>query len=254
VRVLLLLGCLAGCNFSVDGLTPGAPGADRDSDGNVLFDLAVIASSGGDLAMAAGNDFAHTGAFIDVHGEPTPSAVDLTRLGSSDWAHWGFSSATDLDQKATGNTQITLFRPNPYPYTFVQYGTNPTAYFWQDGFNGSGRHPKAMGNGTPTGINVPGGFFDIEAPADTTVRVLRVYVGAFKAAGQISVSLDREPELPPYKDQQFSDDGSGSGSDWVYTITYAASTPGQKVLVQWSAVGAYVGGNVTLQSAALEVP
>jgi hypothetical protein len=46
---------------------------------------------------------------------------------------------------------------------------------------------------------------------------------------------------------------NGQGT-WVYTITYAASTPGQRVRVQWNTIGVNMGGYVTLQSAVLEVP
>jgi hypothetical protein len=251
--ILLAMACAFGaCAFHIDALVPGSGGTGGNgSDGPA--DLAGVDGDVPDATMLpGGGDLAHAGAFITVEGAPTPGAVDLTFLGPSDWAHWGFSSAGDFDHKATGNTQIGNFSSVGVNVP-TQYASNPTPYFWSDGLNGNGHHPKAMGSGTATGVYVLGGGFKIAAPADTTVRRLRFYVGALNATGQIDVSLS-DNSAPAYGDHQFSDGGGGNGSDWVYTITYAASSPGQTLSVQWTGYSFGIGGNVTLQSAALQIP
>lgn len=240
---------VAGCNFHVGAWMGGAPPA--GGNGDTAADLAGVGGSGVDLAVpGSSSDLAHAGPFLQVHGAPTPGAVDLTLVGPADWAHWGFSSAGDFDHKANGNGQISNFSSVGVNVP-TQYGSNPTPYFWQDGLNGNGHHPKSMGAGTSTGVYVLTGGFKIGAPADATARVLRVYVGAYNTTGQIDVSLS-DNSAPAYGDHQFSDGGANNGSNWVYTIAYAASSPGQTLEVRWTS--AAVGGNVTLQSAALQLP
>jgi hypothetical protein len=248
-----MLCAIAGCNFRIEALVPDGSGGGGGGGGGAPVDMALFDGDVPDLTMlGGGGDLAHSGAFITVTGAPTPGAVDLNFLGPSDWAHWGFSQASDFDHKASGNTQITNFSTVGAAVPF-QYGSNPTPYFWSDGLNGSGHHPKAMGNGTATGVYAIAGGFKIAAPADTTVRRLRVYVGALNASGQIDVSLS-DNSAPAYGDHQFSDGGGGNGSDYFYTITYAASSSSQTLNVQWTGFSFGFGGNVTLQSAALQVP
>jgi hypothetical protein len=248
---LAVLCAIAGCNFRIDALVPGGGGG---SGGMVApVDMAAFDADVSDASMlGGGGDLAHSGAFIIVTGAPTPGAVDLTFLGPSDWAHWGFSAASDFDHKASGNIQITNFSTVGAALPF-QYSSNPTPFFWSDGLNGSGHHPKAMGSGTATGVYAIAGGFKITAPADTTVRRLRFYVGALNATGQIDVSLS-DNSAPAYSDHQFKDNGGGNGSDFVYTIDWAASSPSQTLAVQWTGFSFGLGGNVTLQSAALQIP
>jgi Bacterial Ig domain len=173
------------------------------------------------------------------------TSVELTAEGSSDWAHWGLSSPTNFDHKAGFPQQIS---------NFTKIGTNDTqqlqdnfsAFSWSDGT------PTAGTNGTKTGVFTYGlnnGFL-LTAPADTNSRTLKVYVGLYGAGGKFQSYL-RDYSAPAFTDTSLS---SVYGSDpAVYTLTYAAASSGQTLIVKYTAQTLFDAdyGNVTLQTATL---
>jgi hypothetical protein len=113
VKVTLLAALVAvagGCNFRIDPLVAdgngGVGGSGGASDDGGMPPIGV-----GDLGpTAGGDDLAHAGPFLELAALPTPATVDLTAEGTIDWAHWGYSSASDFDHKAMGNGQISNFQ------------------------------------------------------------------------------------------------------------------------------------------------
>ncbi len=177
----------------------------------------------------------------------SPAAVNLTAEGTSDWAHWGALTASSFDHKSTGNGQIsnfTLIGSN----VVTRYDNNYTAFSWSDGV------PLATTNGSTTGLFVTGAAngFEISAPADTRLRTLKVYTGLYGAQANF------EAFLTDFSGRAFTDTSLSNvfGNRYVvYTIDYAAASPGQRLIVRQTIGNAYdfTYGNVTLQAATLQL-
>jgi hypothetical protein len=132
--------------------------------------------------------------------------------------------------------------------TIHQYSTNPNGYSWTDGT------PTASATNTPTGVWIAGvgDGFKITAPADTTSRTLKVYVGIWRSQGLFTASLS-DNSAPVFTDTILYNQSSASIA--VYVITYKAASAGQKLTASFTVINSYSGsGNVTLQSASLVGP
>ena len=174
-----------------------------------------------------------------------PSAVDLSLEGTADWAHWGLSTNSSFDHKAGVASQISDFTAlgtNPVE----RYADNFTAYSW------TGGTPTPSATNTPTGVFITGvtNGFRIRAPADTTTRQLKVYVGLYGAQGNFQAYLS------DFSAKAFTDTSLNNVFDnsyAVYTLTYKAASAGQSLIVQYRASTLYDFdfGNVTLQAATL---
>src|SRR5438128_2505856 len=105
---------------------------------------------------------------------PPPASVNLTTEGSSDWIHWGLNTATDVNRKASGGSQISNFTTIGSGTNVVRLTDSPSKYSWTDG------SPTAVVNNTPGGVYInnfdgPGRGFVFTVPADLLSRVLKVY-------------------------------------------------------------------------------
>ncbi len=169
-------------------------------------------------------------------GVLSTATVNLTTEGIADWAHW-----SGYDHKSSGGSKISN-------YTIVGTGTASTynndlrTCTWSDGT------PTASGS-NKNGIYITGTGkgFQITAPADLTMRTLKVYAGGWVSGGTLTASLS-DASSPDYVNSSFS----GSGQyDVVYTINYRAASAGKLLTVKW--VQASGTGNVTFQGATLVV-
>jgi hypothetical protein len=176
----------------------------------------------------------------------SPSEVDLTAEGSSDWAHWGLLTNTSFDVKSGVPRQIS---------NFTQLGTNPvsnyadnfTSFSWGDGT------PTPSTNGTTTGIFVTGetnGFL-LTVPADTQSRTLWIYVGGYGMQADFQAYLS-DMSAAPFSDTSISNEFGNSYA--VYTINYSAASAGQQLIILYRSLNLFdsVYGNVTLQAATLQ--
>ncbi len=192
-----------------------------------------------------------TGSFERV---PQGSNVNLTELGTVDWVHWGLLTETSLDRKAGVTARISDYNvisaggSNAFAIAY-QYADNFNGYSWTDGT------PVAEINNTPTGVwayGIPilGTGFEFTVPADITVRTLKVFVGVFKGSGSFQAELS-DDSADPYEDgNAFSNISNGPGA--VFTINYAAASPGQTLTIRWKlAIARGADANVTLQAATL---
>jgi len=185
---------------------------------------------------------------------PQGTNVDLTVAGPIDWVHWGLYTETSLDRKAGVTPLISdftiLYATNAYAYAY-QFADNYNDYSWSDGT------PTASVTNTPTGVwayGVPtrNSGFQFTVPADTTLRTLKVYVGAFSAKGNFEASLS-DNSASAYSDTTLVN--MGNGPSGVYSISYAAQSAGQTLTVKWTlTMPTRPDANVTLQAAALSVP
>jgi hypothetical protein len=174
-----------------------------------------------------------------------PALVNLTTEGTADWIHWGARTNGGFDRKAGVAQQLddfTLLGGEP-PQRF---GDNYTGFSWSDGT------PTTRATNTPTGLYVPGlgnGFL-LAVPADATTRTLKVYVGAYAAHGRFQAWLS-DFSARAYADVSVSNFFDNAYA--VYTLTYDAASPGQTLLVRYTAKEVFDPdfGNVTLQTATL---
>ena len=192
---------------------------------------------------------------------PAHSVVDLTVAGALDWVHWGLYTDTSVDRKANVPPRISDFillppasiDTNAGTYAF-QFSDNPNGYSWSDGI------PTASVADTPTGVwayGFPislGTGFELTVPADTQVKTLRLYVGAWAARARLEATLS-DGSVPAYVNSDIDNNNVGpirQDPSYVYTIEYAAASPGQSLKIRYSNIRTYsASGNVTLQSAAL---
>src|SRR6266699_4244624 len=144
--------------------------------------LLLIGSSAGAASLS--------GSFASI---PQGANVNLTVEGPIDWVHWGLYTESSLDRKADVTPLINdfnvIYGTNNNDYAFAyQFADNFNSYSWSDGT------PTESIPNTPTGVwayGVPtrNSGFQFTVPADTTLRALKVYVGAFAARGNFEASL-----------------------------------------------------------------
>jgi hypothetical protein len=197
-------------------------------------------------SVAALTVFPVTGTLIGS-AATAPATVDLTALGTLDWADWGVLSGNPpnyLEQKAGGTNQIsdiTLIGPGPNgPFT---YDNALVAYSWSDGT------PDPSISGTTTGIyfNDMNNGYQITVPADTTNRILTVYAGGWNCQVQLAASLS-DSSAPRFISPSLTC-STAQAAD-AYAIEFAAGSPGETLTVSVYCLTA--GGNCTLMAATLQ--
>src|SRR5262249_45672533 len=121
----------------------------------------------------------------------TPPTTDLTAEGTSDWAQWGLYRESSFNHKFGVQSQISNFQfVNSGPD--YQFDVNTAGYTWSDGT------PTLSVSNSTTGVYVtdPGDGFQFSVPADTSVRTLKVYLGAFAARGKLRLSFSDGSAAP----------------------------------------------------------
>jgi uncharacterized protein YndB with AHSA1/START domain len=168
-------------------------------------------------------------------------AADLTANGVSDWIKWPTAI-----RKATGGSQLSDY-VKLGAASVSTYSNDIRPLVWSDG------SPIASATNDTSGVYIAGigNGFQVTAPADTTTRTLSVYVGGWMSSGKLIAHLS-DGSSPDFVDASFSSpSGSSSTRQYkvVYTLTYRAGSPGQRLVVQWTQNGGT--GNVTLQGVAM---
>lgn len=178
---------------------------------------------------------------------PPAASVDLTSEGTLDWVHWGITSSTDFDCKASVPLQISNFTVLG-TNAVQQFSGNYTSFSWSDGT------PTVSSSGTDTGVYITGmtNGFRITAPADSSARQIRVYVGGYGVQGEFQAWLSDFSGQPLIDPATVSNEYGNTYVD--YTINYRAASPNQQLIVVYRAVNLFdpVYGNVTLQAATLQ--
>lgn len=180
---------------------------------------------------------------IDV----TPGAVDLTTLGTTDWAKWGWvGSAPGADRKAIGGGAIGGY--NAIGGAAVAgYSNNPAVFGWTDG-----APPHAAAASQATGVYATAGGFalDVRAPAGGGAAVLVVFVGAWGGAtGRLNATLS-DGSAPAYVDASITAP-RGAPVNAAYRLDFSSVAPGATLHVEWTVAGGGDEGNITLQGAAV---
>jgi hypothetical protein len=207
-----------------------------------LFFTAVLAAPAATL----------TGSFSSV---AAGADVNLTVSGKLDWVHWGSGGDYSVNRKSGVTKQISdfsiisqNFTNNPLTFSSPYWFDDPTSSScsWADGnpvIASTNNYTRVLAYSYP----VSGGSgFKLTVPADTTPRVLTVFVGTIGSRGEFQATLTG---TPGYSHSPIETDVNG-----VYTITYAANSPGQTLTITWTQPFSQTNGSVTLQAAALTAP
>ena len=127
----------------------------------------------------------------------------------------------------------------------ARYANSVVGYTWTNG------SPTATATNTTTGIFVAGqnNGFRLTLPADTNLRTLKVYVGAWHTQGRMVAHLS-DGSAVDYVDTSLANTASPT-SVGVYTLAYRAASAGQTLTVTFTQ-DLSGGGNVTLQAATLQ--
>jgi len=186
-----------------------------------------------------------TGGALSANLSGSPSTVDLTAEGISDWAHWGRFTGNSFNHKvgvASQISDVTIINEEPV----YQFPDNPAGYSWSDGT------PSAAATNTTTGIYVVGlgNGFELTVPATTNLQTLKIYLGAYGAHGKFRAFLS-DFTAPFFTDTSVNN--LGNGPNGVYTINYASASEDQTLTVRFtvSEMHDVNVGNVTLQAATL---
>ena len=180
---------------------------------------------------------------LSVASGVTPTGVNLSAEGTADWAHWGLSGLS-FNHKSGVTQQISNYTQLGGG-TIKQFTGNSTSFTW------TGGAPTLTAGSVTTGVSttdIDTGF-QITAPADTTARRLKVYVGVQAAGGRFEASLS-DGSAPFYVDTSLI---NASGvTNRVYTLNYKAASPGQTITVKWTVNSAFdSSGGISVQGATL---
>ncbi len=243
--------------FMANGLPLGL--ATSNGPNHYVFQWNLVASGAYDLTAIASNAAGTTtsnpvhvtvsppagGGFLSAAVKQTPASVNLTSEGTLDWAHWGLGSPSSFDHKA-GAQLISNFTRVGQRANFW-FGDNTTTFSWTDGT------PTNNATNTPTGIfiNGQGNGFEFTVPADSNLKTLKLYVGAWFARGQLQAALSDESAGVIVNEGVNGDAGS---IHRVYTIRFRSTTAAQQLLrVRYTMANDYFApfGNITLEAATL---
>ena len=192
------------------------------------------------------NNDADRSLLVDVAGkgslrgasDPAPGQVDLTQEGTLDWVHWGLSGNTSVVRKAGAGLIRAELRKSGEGYRDATPGFGMSVK-WSDGApvrEMTDTHASLWWNGVGHG-------YTMEAPADTSDRVLRVYVGGIEGGrGKLTAHL-LDGSAPDYVSTTWN---GNRAFDWspvpggftaVYTLRYRTASPGQTLQVTWTLDG-----------------
>jgi hypothetical protein len=178
---------------------------------------------------------------ISLAGGTPASLVDLTGEGARDWVHWGEDGTFSLERDKNGGFAILEGTPTAPRF---RHALSPQRFEW------TGGDPVDHSDGTPTGIRTcgAGNGFTISAPATTSNRTLRLYVGVVSARGVLSARLTAGSATASATLEQ----RDASFHPAVYTLTYRAPKAA-KINLTWTTTQAFGDGcgGVALEAATL---
>ena len=226
-------------DFVAAGLNPQTKYFFRVFAFNLIGDSATPTTPVNTTTLAATGSI--TSSFQNTSGD-----VDLTAEGSIDWAHWGEVDASTYDHKAGVTSLISDLTPLPgSPRNRIT--NSPTTFSWSNGT------PDVSGGNSPNAVSTIalGHGFTFTVPADTTARVLRVYVGVNNMRARFTARLS-DGSAADIVDSTFF---NGGASDGAFLMVYKAGSAGQTMTVTWSEVGPdgdQAGGTINIKAATLQ--
>ena len=204
---------------------------------------AIAAASGDNNSSVASGTYTITAASGSLSGvEKTvssPQAFNLTTLGTTDWAAWGYNG---FDHAASGGSKISNVSVygggslNPFTSSYL-------SFTWTNGT------PDVSVTNETKGYYNAGGAgdgFSFTVPASTTAQTLIVYVGGWTTSGALTATLS-DGSASAYTDTSLSN--LGNSYYGYYTLTFKAASANQSLKLVWKKTAGT--GNVTIYAAAL---
>jgi hypothetical protein len=240
---LILILTVGGCSFRV---APVAVSFDEDLGGvDLSVSMEDLSEAPPDLAdLAVAPDLSVTPADLRTTVTPVltvmrataPNSINLTSDGTLDWEDYGLNGATTVNRK----NGVTAAISHTTTGGLNQYGFFPTAISWSDGT------PTATANNTNNGVYITGinNGFTWVVPADTTQRVLRLYIGEFRGEGTMVAHLS-DGSLA---DVVVTDKNNGGLSMSRFEIVFRATSAGT-LTVSWRLTADSGGGATDFQAA-----
>jgi hypothetical protein len=219
-------------------------------DGSYIYQVVVTNNSGGAVTSAPVTLTATipTGLLrVSSFNLADVSEINLTSEGTLDWADWGLALPTDFNDKANVISQISDYTPVGAPLLdYYQFGNNAQGFTWTDGT------PTTAETNTTTGVYVGGlgDGFEVNVDAAQTNRLFNLYAGVYSPGADVPV-LHLEASLSDGSAPIFIDESVTGIENARFSMAYAASSPGQQLIVKYWLVGAS-DGDVFLQAASLE--
>ncbi|WP_428961689.1 hypothetical protein [Micromonospora fluostatini] len=169
-----------------------------------------------------------------------PATVDLTRVGTRDWLHWGSRGADSTVRKRDGSGAIV---DAGGPGVRAGHDTNPEVFAWRDGAEA---HQET---GTSTGVHTCGtdSGFALAVAGDGEVRTARLYVGVWMARGRLEARLpDGSPAATVRLEDPHTEHTAG------FDVRFQAPR-GTRLSLSWITEHAFNPdcGSVSLQAVAL---
>lgn len=178
---------------------------------------------------------------VGVTSGAVPSVVDLAAEGRRDWVHWGEGGPSSLERDSNGG--FAILEGTPAAPRF-RHALSPQRFRW------TGGDPVERSDGTTTGIRTCGkdNGFTLTAPAGTSTRVLRLYIGVISAKGRLDATLSAGTATGSSTLEQ----RAGTLKTAVLTISFRAPK-GARLRLDWTTVEAYGTGcgGVALEAATL---
>jgi hypothetical protein len=179
---------------------------------------------------------------LSVQMAQPPTSVSLSTEGTSDWAHWGLTTASSFNHKSGVTQQISN-------YTLIGSTTvgrmtdSRVAYSW------SGGTPTASAANSKTGIYFTGigNGYRLTVPAVSVDRTLKLYLGLWVARGRFEAKLS-DGSVTPYVAYL---DNSTTSVDRVVTLRFSSASSGVNLIIEYTVENNYGKGNITLQAATL---
>jgi Tol biopolymer transport system component/subtilisin-like proprotein convertase family protein len=249
-------GTIDTVKFFANGVALGA--GTLTSTNHYQFQWNLVAAGAYDFTAAATNGAGTTtsspvhvtvnplaGGFLATTVTQSPTSVDLTAQGTLDWAHWGLGSISGFDHKAGTQQQISNFT-RVGKRSVSWFSDNTTSFSWTDGT------PTGSVTGTPTGLFISGqgNGFEFSVPADSSLKTLKLYVGAWYAQGHLQATLSDQSAGVVLDESVNSNAGATHA---VYTIRFRSVSSAQTLRVQYTLANDFFepNGNISLEAAAL---
>ena len=165
--------------------------------------------------------------------QAAPGSVNLSGEGTLDWVHWGLSDKNSVSRKAGANLIDPKLTKQGPGYCDRTVGC-PVSINW------TGPATQAQDSHAGLWWNVVGTSQSFSAMADTTERVLKLYVAGIEGAGATLTARLSDDSAPPYVSSAWN--GNATSMAWaavpdsfsaVYTIRYRAASADQKLTVEW---------------------
>jgi hypothetical protein len=178
---------------------------------------------------------------LGVTSGAVPAVVNLSAEGKRDWAHWGDDGTFSIERDKTGGSTILEGAPDGPRF---RHALSPQRFRW------TGGTPVDRSDGTTTGVHTCGkqNGFTLTAPAGTSTRVLKLYIGVISAKGRLDATLSEGSATGSSTVDQHADTLKTA----VLTISFRAPKAAQ-LRLDWTTVEAYGTGcgGVALEAAAL---